>query len=93
MVQRPMAQQPSVGLQELHDFRIRLQHMLAGKFFHDLGKPPGVVDRRKNFQPLAGRRLGIVFKDEDIVFHAVARRDMDTAGPLIEGHEVTEQNR
>ena len=88
-----MAQQPSVGLQELHNLRIRLQHMLAGKFFHDVGKPPAVVDRRQNLQPFTRRRLGIVLKDEDVVFHAVTRRNMDTAGSLIEGHEVAEQNR
>jgi hypothetical protein len=46
MVQRSMPQQASVGLQELHDFRICLQHMLTGKFLHNIGKPPGVVDRR-----------------------------------------------
>ena len=88
-----MAQQTSVGLQELHDLRIRLQHMLAGKFFHDIGKPPAVVDRRQNLQPFTRRRLGIVLKDEDVVFHAVTRRNMDTAGSLIEGDEVAEQNR
>ena len=67
--------------------------MLTGKFLHNIGKPPGVVDRRQNLQPFARRGLGIVLKDEDVVFHAVTRRNMDTAGSLIEGDEVAKQNR
>ena len=90
MAQRPLAQQPSVGLQELHNLWIRLQHMLAGKFLHDIGKPPAVVDRRQNLQPFARRGRGIVLKNKNVVFHAVTRRNMNTAGSLIEGHEVAE---
>ena len=93
MVQRAMPQQPAIGLQEFHDFWIRFQHMLASKFLHNLSKSPAVVDRRQNLQPFSRRRLGIVLKDEDVVFHAVARCNMDTAGPLIEGDEITKQNR
>ncbi len=62
VIQRSMAQQPSIGLQELHNLRIGLQHMLAGEFLHDIRKPPAVVDRRQNLQLLADRRLGIVIR-------------------------------
>ena len=62
---------------------IPIPTLLAGSAYYDLGP-----DRRQNLQPFAWRGFGIVLKDKDVVFHAVTRRNMDTAGSLIKRHVV-----
>ncbi len=93
MAERPVPQQFPLGPQPLHDPRIRLQDMLARKVGDRVGEPAGVVDRRENFQPFPRRRLGVVLQHQQIVLHAVARRDMDAAGALLQRHEIAEQYR
>ena len=93
MAQRPMPQQPSVGLQIVHDLRIRFEHMQTGKFPHCFREAPAVVDRRENFQLFAWRSFRIVVQDQNVVLHAVARRNVHATGTLIERHKIAEENR
>ena len=89
MGQRAVPQQPALRPEDVDDARIGLEHVLSGEVGNRFRKAAGVVDRSQNFEPLSRRRLRIVIQDEQIVFHAVARRNVHTARPVVNGRCVS----
>ena len=67
--------------------------MLTGKLFDRLGKAARIIKRGNNLQSCSRRGRGVVVEHKGVVLLAMPRRDMHTACPLVQGHEITEQDR
>ena len=93
MIERSVTEQPPVLFEAFHDFGIGFEDMLPDKLRNRGRELPAVIDRRQDFQPLTDAGLGIVGQHQQVVFHAVARRDVHAARSLFQRDEVAQEQR
>src|SRR5688500_10454816 len=67
--------------------------MLTGKFRDRVRESSCIVHRRQDFESFAWRGLRVMIKNEKVVFHPVAWRDMHATRSLFQSDKVTEQDR